>query len=127
MKAGIAWAALVSLSGLATLTYSPVPCACERLWQSVYAAAGFPTEYPYRYRLPKDLEQGLNAHLQGKPVRGSSSYFFDACKVSSPVAFRCVLETEESGPNRRGYLVDITVDKAGKFLRAKVESHASSR
>ena len=126
MKSSILALAIATTTGAAALTYSPMPCACESSWQLVYAAAGLPID-PYRYFSPADVERGLNRHLAGTVVRGSSSYFFDACRAVSRHQLACILDTEQAGLSRRGYIISLELDQSGKFRRAHVKLHASRR
>jgi hypothetical protein len=122
-----ATAIVACAAGAVALTYSPMPCACESPWQVVYAAAGLPYTFPYKYFSPSEVEKGLNQQLKGKIVQGSSSYFFDACKSSGERQLLCVIDTEVAGNLVRGYSIEIEVDRRGAFERAHVSAHNARR
>lgn len=127
MNGSVSALVIALAAGGVALAYSPMPCACESTWQLVYAAAGLPATFPYRYYTPQQVERGMNRQLKGVLIRGSSSYYFDACKETKPRLLSCTLETEQAASRRRGYAIQMALSPTGRFERAHVRLHTSRR
>ncbi|WP_133500787.1 hypothetical protein [Cognatilysobacter terrigena] len=69
----------------------------------------------------------MNRQLKGVLIRGSSSYYFDACKEIRPLVLECILDTEQAGSRRRGYAIQMNLTAAGRFERAHVRLQSSRR
>ncbi|WP_254459738.1 hypothetical protein [Xanthomonas sacchari] len=113
--------------GFTLLGYSPMPCACETPWQLVYAASGLPVDRPYRTYDAAQLQHGLDRHLAGSTVVGSSDYFFDACQETAPRRWRCVIATEESLLRKSGYVIEMDTDADGRLERTHVTTYSAWR
>ncbi|MRH00693.1 hypothetical protein GIY21_10360 [Xanthomonas sontii] len=113
------------VAGLMLVGYSPMPCACETPWQLVYAASGLPFDRPYRTYDAEQLQRGLDRHLAGSTVAGSSDYFFDACQETAPRRRRCVIATEESLLRKSGYVIEMDTDADGRLERTHVTTYSA--
>ncbi len=118
---------MACVAGFMLVGYSPMPCACETPWQLVYAASGLPSDRPYRTYDAEQLQRGLDRHLAGSTVVGSSDYFFDACQETAPRRRRCVIATEESLLRKSGYVIEMDTDAEGKLERTHVTTYSAWR
>ncbi|MBO9872829.1 MULTISPECIES: hypothetical protein [Xanthomonas] len=118
---------LACVAGFMLFGYSPTPCACEMPWQLVYAASGLPFEHPYRAYDEEQLQHGLDRHLAGSVVVGSSDYFLDACKETAARHLRCVIVTQESLFRNSGYVIEMDTDADGRLERTYVTTYSAWR